>query len=162
MNLKRTCEREIRNKKHNYEVRISKEAKKNPKLFFSYIRREKSVRDNIGPLLDNDNNLVSDNKEMASLLNQTFSKVFTKENVRVPDIIKIFQGSHEKMLSIKELQAHDVRKYLRKIDPNKSTGPNHVSRVLKECSDQLEYPITLLFNKSLAQGRLPGAWKKQM
>ncbi len=33
-------------------------------------------------------------------------------------------------------------------------------RVLKECSDQLEYPITLLFNKSLAQGRLPGAWKK--
>ncbi len=33
-------------------------------------------------------------------------------------------------------------------------------RILKECSDQLEYPITLLFNKSLAQGRIPGAWKK--
>ncbi len=65
------------------------------------------------------------------------------------------------MLSIKELQAHEVRKYLRKIDPNQSTGPDDVSpRVLKECSDQLEYPITLLFNKSLPQGRLPSAWKK--
>ncbi len=62
------------------------------------------------------------------------------------------------MLSIKELQAHEVRKYLRKIDPNKSTGRDDISpRVLKECSDQLGYPITLLFHKSLAQGRLPGA-----
>ncbi len=96
---------------------------------------------------------------MASLLNRTFSKVFTKENDRVPDIIKIFQGSDEEMLSIKELQ--EVRKCLRKIDPNKSTGSDDISpRVLKECSDQSEYPITLLFNESLAQGRLPGAWKK--
>ncbi len=65
------------------------------------------------------------------------------------------------MLSIKEIKAHEVRKYLRKIDPNNTTGPDDISpRVLKECSDQLEYPITLLFNKSLAQGRIPGAWKK--
>ncbi len=65
------------------------------------------------------------------------------------------------MLAIKETQAHEVRKYLRKIHPNKSTGPDNISpRVLKECSDQLEYPLTLLFNKSLAQGRIPGAWKK--
>ncbi len=65
------------------------------------------------------------------------------------------------MLYIKEIKEHEVRKYLRKIDPNKSTGPDDISpRVLKECSDQLEYTIPLLFNKSLVQGRIPGAWKK--
>ncbi|MEG5283615.1 RNA-directed DNA polymerase, partial [Klebsiella pneumoniae] len=161
VNLKRVCEREKRKKKRDYEVRISNEAKKNPKLFFSYIRSKKDVRDNIGPLLDSDDNLVDDNKGMASVLNKTFSKVFTKENNRVPDPIKIFQGSDEEMLSIKEIQAHEVRKYLPKIDPNKSRDPDDISpRVLKEYSDQLEYPITLLFNKSLAQGRIPGAWKK--
>ncbi len=65
------------------------------------------------------------------------------------------------MLVIKEIQAHEVRKYLRKIDPNKTTGPDNISpRVLKECSDQLEYPLTRLFNKSLAKVRIPGAWKK--
>ena len=161
VNLKRACEREIRKKKRDYEVRISNDAKTNPKLFFSYIRRKKATRENIGPLLNSDDILVSDNKEMAQVLNQTFSKVFTKENDRIPDPIKIFQGSDEEMLCIKEITADEVRKYLRKIDPNKSTGPDDISpRILKECSDQLEYPITLLFNKSLAQGRIPGAWKK--
>ncbi len=99
---------------------------------------------------------------MAEVLNQMFSKVFTKESNRVPDPIKIFQGSDEAMLAIKQIQAHEVRKYLRKIDQINSTGPENISsRVLKECSDQLEYPLTLSLNKSLAQGRIPGAWKKK-
>ncbi len=60
-----------------YECRTKQ--KKNPKLFFNYIRSEKVVRDTIGPLLDRDDNLVSDNKGMATVLNQTFIKVYTKE-----------------------------------------------------------------------------------
>ncbi len=126
------CEQEIRKKKRDYEERISKEAKKNPKLFFRYIRSKKSVRDNIGPLLDSDDNLVSDDKWMASVLYLNFSNVFTNENDRVPDPIKIFQGSDEEMLSISATEAHEVRKYLRQIYPNKSTGPDNISpRVLK-------------------------------
>ena len=59
----------------------------------------------------------------------------------------------KKMLFINEIQLHEVRKYLQKIDPNKSTGPDDISpRILKEYCIQLEYPITLLFNKSLSQG----------
>ncbi len=48
VNLKRVLEREIRKRKRDYEAKISNEAKKNPKLFFRYIRSKKSVRDNIG------------------------------------------------------------------------------------------------------------------
>ena len=33
-------------------------------------------------------------------------------------------------------------------------------RLLKECCAQLETPITNLFNKSLAQARVPRAWKR--
>ena len=59
----------------------------------------------------------------------------------------------KKILFINEIQLHEVRKYLQKIDPNKSTGPDDISpRILKEYCVQLEYPITLLFNKSLSQG----------
>ncbi len=61
VNLKRVSERGIRKRKRNYEVKISNEAKKYPKLFFSYIRSKKSVRDKIGPLLDSDGNLISEN-----------------------------------------------------------------------------------------------------
>ena len=70
----------------------------------------------------------------------------------------IFQGSNEEKLIITEIQAHEVRKYLQKIDPNKSVGPDEIlSRLLKECCAQLETPITSLFNKSLTQARIPRA-----
>ncbi len=65
--------------------------KKNPKLFFGYIRSKEAVKDNIGPLLDSDDNLVSNNKGMASVLNQTFRKVLTEEKNRVPHQVKTFQ-----------------------------------------------------------------------
>ena len=160
--LKRSCEKEIRKNKREYEVKISQEAKKNPKMFFSYIRSKKTVRNNIGPLLDNDNKLISDDKGMASVLNSTFSKVFTKEsNTVIPTPLKIFQGPDEEKLVITEIQTNEVRKYLQKIDPNKSTGPDDISpRILKECYTQLENPVTRLFNKSLAQAAVPRAWKR--
>lgn len=44
-----------------------------------------------------------------------------------------------------------------KTDPNNATGPDDISpRGLKECCDQLQYSITLLLDKSFAQGRIPG------
>lgn len=39
----------------------------------------------------------------------------------------ILQGSDEKMLSINEIQVHELRKYIRKIDPNRFTGPDGIS-----------------------------------
>ena len=104
VDLKRTCEREIRKRKLEYEVRISHEAKKNPKLFFDYIRnKKKKVRNNIGPILDNDK-LISDDKYMASILNSTFSRVFTEEDkADIPTPSNIFQGPDEEKLIIPEI-----------------------------------------------------------
>ncbi len=117
--LKRSCEKEIRKNKREYEIKISQEDKKKPKIFVSYIRSKKTVRNNVGPLLDNDNKLISDDKGMASVLHSAFSKVFTKKNNTViPTPLKIFQGPYEEKLAITELKPNEVRKYLQYIDPN--------------------------------------------
>ena len=43
---------------------------------------------------------------------------------------------------------------------SKSTGPNNFHpRFLKETADNISYPITILFNKSLSEGSLPSDWK---
>ena len=106
--------------------------------------------------------LISDDKDMASILNSTFSSVFTEEDktdISTPS--NVFQGLDEERLITTEIQAHEVRKYLQKIDPNKSVGLQEISpRLLKECCAQLETPITSLFNKSLTQTRVPRAWKR--
>ena len=39
------------------------------------------VKDGIGPLTDEDGNVISDNKDMAQVLNQYFTTVFTDENM---------------------------------------------------------------------------------
>lgn len=52
---------------------------------------------------------------MTSVLNPTFSKVITKENNKASDPLRIFQDSDEEMVSINEMQAHDVREYLQRI-----------------------------------------------
>ena len=124
---------------------------------------KKNVRNNIGPLVDNDKkNLIGDDKDMVSIFNSTFSRVFTEEDkTDIPTPSNIFQGPDEEKLIITEIQAREVRKYLYKIDPNKSVGPDEISpRLLKECCMQLEIPIASLFNKSLIQARVPRAWKR--
>ena len=88
-------------------------------MFYSYIRNKKTVRNNIGPLVDNDNKLISDDKDMASILNSTFSRVFTEEGkADISTLSDIFQGPDEEKLIITEIKAHEVRKYLQKIDSN--------------------------------------------
>ena len=132
-------------------------------MFFSYIRnKNKNVRNNIDPLVDNDNKLISNDKDMASILNSTFSSVFTEEDkTDIPTLSNIFPGPDEEKLIITKIQAHEARKYLHKIDPNKPVGSDEVSPwLLKECCAQLETPITNLFNKSLTQARVPHAWKR--
>ena len=131
-------------------------------MFFIYIRNRKTVRNFIGPLVDNYNKLISDGKYMASILNSTFSGVITEEDkADIPTPSNIFQGPDEEKYVITKIQGHELRKYLRKIVPNKSVGPVEISpRLLKECSAQLESSVTSLFNKSLTQARVPRAWKR--
>ena len=70
------------------------------------------------------------------------------------------QGSYEKKIFKTIIQAHEVPKYLHKIDGNKFVGPDEISPwLLKECCAKLETPISL-FNKSLTQARVPRAWKR--
>ena len=105
-------------KKRECEVRICQVAKKNPKLFFSYIRNKnkKTVRNNLGPLVDNDDKLFSDDKDMASIHNLTFSRVFTeKDKADIPTPLNMFQGYDEEKIIITEIQTHEVHKYLLKI-----------------------------------------------
>lgn len=52
-----------------------------------------------------------------------------------------------------------VRDILSKLDPSKSLGTDNVHpRVLKECSETLCIPLSLIFNKFFKSGELPSTW----
>ena len=63
-------------------------------------------------------------------------------------------------LDIVTADESDVLKYLRKANPNKSSGPDVISNhILKFCADSQYKPLTKLFNYSLRKGVYPSYWK---
>ncbi len=54
----------------------------------------------------------------------------------------------------------EVADLLKELNTNKSPGPDKINpRVLQECAHQLSQPLTILFRRSLEEGKLPSDWK---
>ena len=159
--VKRHCEKQIRKSKRNLEISISQQAKTNPKKFYQYIRSKKTIKDQIGPIKDVNNELVSDCKNMTKILNTFFQSVFIREDISsLPNIDSVPLRFSNEMLKIDEINENDIARHLKNLDPNKSTGVDLVSsRLLRECQEELILPLKLLFNKSMQEGIVPSLWK---
>ena len=51
------------------------------KSFHAYVRSKQKVRDKVGPLENNRGKIISDGFQMAEVLNEYFSSVFTTEDI---------------------------------------------------------------------------------
>ena len=65
--------------KREYEKDTAKNIKHNNKAFFKHIRGKEQVRTSAGPLRNSTGRVVSDESEMAGLLNRYFASTFTQE-----------------------------------------------------------------------------------
>ena len=57
---------------------MTKNIKHNSKVFFKYIRGKEQVRTSVGPLRNSTGRVVSDESEMAGLLNRYLASTFTQ------------------------------------------------------------------------------------
>ena len=160
----------IKQAKRRYEEHIATDSKNNAKKFFRYINSKKHIRSGIGPLKDGTGNLVTDDQNMASMLNDYFSSVFnipaeaghiTTNNINannesgsIPTI------SAEQTLNNFEVTTEEVLKALNDMKTNKSPGPDNIyPRVLKETKLEIVNALKTVFNLSLSQGSVPADWK---
>ena len=70
---------EVRKSKRNFEHKLAQHVKSNSKSFYAYGRSKQNVRGRVGPLVDNDGNIITQGVLMAEELNIHFSSVFTRE-----------------------------------------------------------------------------------
>ena len=98
-------------------------------------------------------------QEKANMLNSHFSSVFTQECLHeVPD--PTINYNEETLENIEFTRAEVVKK-LKALDSAKSSGPDGMHpMLLKEVSEEIGQFLTLLFRKSLEEGKLPDAWKQ--
>ena len=157
--LNRDVKKKIRESKRNYEIKIAREAKQNPKGF--YQQYQTKTKERVGPIEVENGHITDDDKRMCTCLNEYFLSVFTSENLEyIPEIEAIYSGNSENILRTIDISREDVLKELNKLKSHKSPGPDEVyARVLKECKAELCCPLVSLFNNSIKSGIVPKAWK---
>ena len=82
----------VRLAKRKLERSLAKNAKKNPKAFYSYLKKKVSNQVSVGPLKEGDE-LVTDEGRMAEMLNSFFCSVFTQEDLdELPQPEQLYHG----------------------------------------------------------------------
>jgi hypothetical protein len=64
----------------DYEVKLSQNIKRDSKSFYSYMRSKQKRKTKVGPLKNNQGNIVTDDEETAEILNNYFGSVLTQED----------------------------------------------------------------------------------
>ncbi len=150
----------VRKAKRDLEKKLAKHAKSNPKAFYQYMNSSTKTRSKVGPLKDNKNQLHTNDTEIVDILNTTFSSVFTAENLsNLPDPEHMYTGASP--LSNVIITEDMVRKKINGLNTNKSPDPDSIHpSIVKKLVDELVFPVTIIFNKSLQEGLVPVDWKK--
>ena len=158
--LVRAVKRNTRIAKRNYEIKVAREAKSNPKGFFNMYRTK--TRERIGPLKTEAGEIIESGEDMCKLLNDYFLSVFTRENQdTIPVREEVFQGEDNEKLRDVIITRQVVQKEIEKLKKNKSPGPDKVyPRILKECKEILSGPLTNVFRKSVDTSVVPSLWKE--
>lgn len=93
--------------------------------YTKYVKSKTKNKTTVGPLVTQDKKIITDNKEMAEMLNQFFSSVFTKEDLNnVPDAEAEIVTRAMPPVQVSE---QDVAKKIRELRRDAAAGPDGVS-----------------------------------
>ena len=148
----------IKRSKRESEINLARTGSKDPKTLFSYHKvSNKNNQDRIGPLRQ-DGVVAEKDEDMVELLNEQFSSVFTKENLRSLGSNSMI-GSIEVLENI-SIEPGIIKKYILELNIRKATGPDEIhTRVLREGVDSITEALRLIFIRSLTFGEIPQDWK---
>ena len=143
--------------KFTYDIIHSDPGSKRNKRLGALIKSKRCDNIGVSPLKDQ-GFLHSDPKTKANILNKQFTSVFSVDDGSpLPDLP---DDHHPTMDNITVCQ-NGVIKLLRNLKPFTASGPDGIpTKLLKETAVEISPAITLLFQASIDQGRVPPQWKK--
>ena len=148
----------IRNAKRKFKKKLADGNGGNKRPFFAYVKQKTRSRPSIGPL-KHGGATVTENKEMATLLNRCFGEVFTREDsANIPDPAAMALDS---LLDNIDIRVSAVKKKIRGLRAESAAGPDGVGpKILKELQEDLAPVLAHIFRRSLAEGTVPADWRK--
>ena len=156
--LKNKLRNLTRNLRSSYEMKMANDVKLKPKLFWKYARSRLKSRQAIPTLTNKDGTKVISAKDKAESLNDFFTSVFTTENLS--NIPAVKNAPAYEVLSNIEITTDLARTKSNALNPNKSPGQDKWHpNFLKEFSETIRTPLSILFTKSLKEGAHE-SWRK--
>jgi hypothetical protein len=153
-----TVKKMIRNAKRKFEKKLSTAQGGNSKPFYAYVKKKTKSRPAIGPLLDPANQRVTGDKEMAELLNNFFSSVFTREDMRSQPKVKDMETGTLEKVTVTEKA---VREKIKNLKPFSAAGPDGIGpQLLQEVREEVLPALTTIFRQSLSTGEVPEDWRR--
>ena len=109
--------------------------------------------------LRDDETLHSAPSEKAEILNRQFASVFTRENVHSVPHMGESPYHTAPVITVTE---KGVLKLLNGLNPHRASGPDEIStRFLKTTATVIAPILTIIFQSSIDQGKVPDDWKWQ-
>jgi len=141
----------------NYSTKLQGTSSNNNKG--KYVRSITKTSTSINRVTKADVTLTATDIETADTINNYFVSVFTKD--ADIDSMPLFCDCEFRLLLSDIVITDDiVERAIKKVNPNKSPGPDniHPKLVVNTC-DTIKTPLTVVFNKSLQECKLPDDWK---
>ena len=123
--------------------------KSNPKYFYSYTKQHSKVKTKVGPLLNKDKVLVTNNKEMANVLQKQYQSAFSQPL----DTYHTYPSKCANTLEDLDFDETDIVEAINSISQNSSPGPDGFPAILlKKCKEALAKPIKIFWRTCLDSG----------
>ena len=134
---------EMRKAKRTFENKLAGNIKNDSKTFYAYVRSKQKVRDKVGPLENNRGNIISDGFQMAEVLNEYFSSVFTTEDISLlPVPFTKFEDNKSERLGQLFVTLELIANKIKKMKYNKSPRVDGIPpKLLKEIVEQISTPL---------------------
>ena len=146
---------------YHRERKIVNKIKTNSKCFYSYAKSHSVIRSKIAMLIS-ENGVVTDAEDMANLLQDQFSSVFSDPSapgIRSPNfpVPEIISPMLEEDFIITDEQIVGA---IGEVKAGSAAGPDGIpATLIKNCKTSLILPLKLLWQKSLNEGIVPLYYK---
>ena len=142
------------------ESAIVENIPKNPKLLFSYARKENNRKKEIGPFKKN-GEYIDTGEDICSMLVGEYKKqLIEKSNIMESELMLEIMNTNEEDLTDLVVCENDISKAIEKLNENSGPGPDEIPAIfLVKTNQVISIPLMIILKKSIANGEIPEIYK---
>ena len=148
-----------RDERRAYEKRLAKDIGLNRRGFYKYVNSKLTVRPEISALINEEGEMVHDEKEMCNICNNYFHSAFNQPIAG--EVLPEMECLCDENIREIEITPEMVKEKLEKLNKFKACGPDNIHpHVLNATASAICEPLCNIFRDSMQSGETPEDWRR--